>query len=109
MRLITARYLRDCAQHHPTVQQAVADWIAMIEAARWTSADDAIRTSAFPVRAVPEKRLIFNLLHNRFRLICSVQYADSTYHGIVRVQFFGTHAEYDKIQAETVRPPGTST
>jgi len=43
-------------------------------------------------------RVVFNIKGNDFRLVVRIQYQA----GIVAVRFFGTHAEYDRIDAETV-------
>jgi mRNA interferase HigB len=43
-------------------------------------------------------RVIFNIKANDFRLIALVQYEN----GILMIRFFGSHEEYDKIDAETV-------
>ncbi len=105
MRLITQRTVEQYASSHPELAHALSDWCAMVHAARWTSGDEVTRSSSFTVRALPNKRLIFNIHHNAHRLVCSVQYADPLrgYNGIVRVEFIGTHAEYDHIDAKTVR------
>ena len=43
-------------------------------------------------------RVVFNIKGNDYRLIALVQYA----HGVLMIRFFGSHEEYDKIDAETV-------
>ncbi|MFZ0694964.1 MAG: type II toxin-antitoxin system HigB family toxin [Alphaproteobacteria bacterium] len=43
-------------------------------------------------------RAVFNIKGNDYRLIASVQYQA----GALAIRFFGTHAEYDKVDAETV-------
>ncbi len=43
-------------------------------------------------------RVVFNIKGNDYRLIASVQYQA----GVLAIRFFGTHAEYDKIDAEIV-------
>jgi HTH-type transcriptional regulator/antitoxin HigA len=43
-------------------------------------------------------RVVFNIKGNDFRLIARIQYQA----GVLGVRFFGTHAEYDKVDAETV-------
>lgn len=105
MRLITQRTVEAYALAHPGLAQALSDWCALVQAARWTSGDHAVRTSSFHVRSLPNKRLVFNLQGNAHRIVCSVQYADPErgWHGILRVEFVGTHAEYDRIDAPTVR------
>jgi hypothetical protein len=43
-------------------------------------------------------RVVFNIKANDFRLIALVQYVD----GVLMIRFFGSHEEYDGIDAETV-------
>jgi mRNA interferase HigB len=43
-------------------------------------------------------RVVLNIKGNDYRLIASVQYQA----GVLAIRFFGTHAEYDKIDAESV-------
>jgi mRNA interferase HigB len=43
-------------------------------------------------------RMVFNIGGNKYRLVVDVQYRA----GIVWVKFIGTHAQYDKIDVETV-------
>ncbi len=43
-------------------------------------------------------RVVFNIGGNKYRLVVEVQYVA----GIVWVKFIGTHAQYDKIDVETV-------
>ena len=43
-------------------------------------------------------RVVFNIKSNDYRLVAAVQYQA----GVLAIRFFGTHAEYDRINAETV-------
>jgi mRNA-degrading endonuclease HigB of HigAB toxin-antitoxin module len=43
-------------------------------------------------------RVVFNIKANDYRLIVVVQYEN----GVVMIRFFGSHEEYDKVDAETV-------
>jgi HigB_toxin, RelE-like toxic component of a toxin-antitoxin system len=43
-------------------------------------------------------RIVFNIKGNDYRLVARVQYQA----GVLLIRFFGTHAEYDQIDAETV-------
>ena len=43
-------------------------------------------------------RVVFNIKANDLRLVALVQYAES----ILMIRFFGSHEEYDGIDAETV-------
>jgi mRNA interferase HigB len=42
--------------------------------------------------------VVFNIKANDFRLIALIQYRD----GVLMVRFFGSHEEYDRIDAESV-------
>jgi HTH-type transcriptional regulator/antitoxin HigA len=42
--------------------------------------------------------VVFNIKGNNYRLIASIQYQA----GVLAIRFFGSHAEYDKIDAESV-------
>ena len=42
--------------------------------------------------------MVFNIKANDYRLVSLTDYKA----GIVMIRFFGTHEEYDKIDAETV-------
>jgi mRNA interferase HigB len=43
-------------------------------------------------------RVVFNIKGNDFRLVTALNYQA----GVLAIRFFGTHAEYDRIDAETV-------
>ena len=43
-------------------------------------------------------RVVFNIAGNKYRLVVELQYRA----GITWVKFVGTHAQYDKINVETV-------
>ena len=43
-------------------------------------------------------RVVFNIKANDYRLIALVQYRD----GVLMIRFFGSHDDYDKVDAETV-------
>ncbi len=41
---------------------------------------------------------VFNIKGNDYRLIASLQYQA----GVLAIRFFGTHSEYDQVDAESV-------
>jgi mRNA interferase HigB len=72
-------------------------WLAIAEAARWKTPEDVKR--AHPKASILKGgRVVFNIKANDYRLIALVHYQE----GIMMIRFFGSHAEYDKIDAETV-------
>jgi mRNA-degrading endonuclease HigB of HigAB toxin-antitoxin module len=44
------------------------------------------------------KKVVFNIKCNDYRLVAALQYRA----GVLAIRFFGTHGEYDRIDAETV-------
>jgi mRNA interferase HigB len=44
------------------------------------------------------RRVVFNIKGNDYRLVAAIQYRAAA----VAIRFFGAHADYDKIDAETV-------
>lgn len=107
MRLITAKTILIFAEEHARARQALSDWRAAVEAATWQNAGD-VRTSMGPsARPIGQNRFVFEIKGNDFRLVAEIRYAGPAedQNGIVYVQFVGTHAEYNSINALTVRPP----
>ena len=47
-----------------------------------------------------DERVVFNIKGNKYRLVVAVNYRAR----LVFIKFFGTHAEYDRIDVETVKP-----
>lgn len=72
-------------------------WLAIAEAADWQQPFD-VKRSHPKASILKSGRVVFNIKANDYRLIAVVQYQD----GIVLIRFFGSHAEYDRIDAESV-------
>jgi mRNA interferase HigB len=72
-------------------------WLAIAEAAQWTR-PAAVKRSHPKTSILKNGRVVFNIKENDFRLICAVDYRT----GVVMIRFFGSHAEYDQIDTETV-------
>jgi mRNA interferase HigB len=72
-------------------------WLAIVESADWRTPEDVKR--AHPKASILKgSRVAFNIKANDYRLIALVQYRD----GILMIRFFGSHEDYDEIDAETV-------
>ncbi|HXP39995.1 MAG TPA: type II toxin-antitoxin system HigB family toxin [Candidatus Acidoferrales bacterium] len=72
-------------------------WRALVETATWKTPEDVKK--AHPKASILKGgRVIFNIKANDFRLVSLVQYTD----GVVMIRFFGSHDEYDKIDAENI-------
>lgn len=72
-------------------------WRAIVEKAHWKRPQDVKR--AHPKASILKgRRVVFNIKGNDYRLVAVVQYAN----GVLLIRFFGSHEEYDKVDAETV-------
>ena len=72
-------------------------WRAIAETAQWKTPEEA-KKSHPKASILKSSRVVFNIKGNDFRLVALVDYQS----GIMMIRFFGTHEEYDKIDAETV-------
>ena len=67
------------------------------EAAEWKTPEDVKK--AHPKASVLKGgRVVLNIKANDYRLIALVEYVD----GVLMIRFFGSHEEYDGIDAGTV-------
>ena len=72
-------------------------WRAIVETAEWRTPEDVKK--AHPKASILKGgRVVFNIKANDYRLIALVKYRD----GVLMIRFFGSHEEYDAIDAETV-------
>ena len=72
-------------------------WYAEAIKATWRSPQD-IKDQYASASICGNNRVVFNIGGNKYRLVVEVQYQA----GIVWVKFVGTHAQYDRIDVETV-------
>jgi len=97
MRIISRKALRDFWICHPDSEQALRAWFAEVKHVAWRSPDDVKRKfrSASILKA---GRCVFNVCGNKYRLIVKVNYVTKTLY----IRFVGSHAEYDRIDADRV-------
>jgi mRNA interferase HigB len=72
-------------------------WLAIAGQARWRN-PEAVKGSHPKASILKAGRVVFNIKGNDYRLVAAVQYQA----GVLVIRFFGTHAEYNRIDAETV-------
>ena len=97
MRVIAVSTLRQFWEKHPGAEQSIKSWVDEAVQAKWTQPAD-IKAQYRSASILKNRRVVFNIKGNDYRLIVAVAYRLS----IVYVKFIGTHAEYDRIDAETV-------
>ncbi len=72
-------------------------WRAIAAGARWRTPDE-VKRSHPKASILKSGRAVFNIKGNDYRLVAALNYEA----GVLAIRFFGSHAEYDKIDAETM-------
>ena len=78
-------------------RSAYESWLAIAGSARWSMPSE-VKTAHPKASILKSGRVVFNIKANDYRLVAVVQCRE----GVLRIRFFGSHAEYDKVDAETV-------
>ena len=97
MHIIAIGTLKSFWRKHPRAETPLRAWYAEASRANWAMPAQ-IKIAHRDASFIGNKRVIFNIKGNDYRLVVAVHY--DKYRMFIR--FIGTHAEYDKIDAETI-------
>lgn len=75
----------------------VLAWYRHVLRADWASPSD-VKADFGSSSILKDGRVVFNLAGNRYRLVVWINYA----YRVVYIRFLGSHAEYDRIDAQTI-------
>lgn len=101
MRIFNRSAIQFYAKRHADVRDDLLSWYSGAEKAIWKSPAEVRRE--YPRASVlAGNRIVFDIGGNRYRLIVSFSYE----HAAAYIKFFGTHAEYDRINATTIDQTG---
>ena len=97
MRIISRKTLREFWKKHKDCEQQLKSWYRETEKAKWKNPNEL--KSEYPSASILEnERIVFNIKGNKYRLIVKINFE----YQIVWIRFIGTHAEYDKIDANNI-------
>jgi len=82
---------------HPDCKKTLEHWYHDVTTKEWKKPND-ITKDYCKARTIKNDRAIFEINGNDYRLIAEMNYAK----GWLFIKFIGTHAQYDKVNAETV-------
>ncbi|MGB4775681.1 MAG: type II toxin-antitoxin system HigB family toxin [Daejeonella sp.] len=97
MRVIAKKTLRDFWELHGDCEQQLKSWFQETSKAAWLNPNDI--KEAYPSASIlPDNRVVFNIKGNNYWLIVKINYE----YQLIWIRFVGTHAEYDKINANKI-------
>jgi mRNA interferase HigB len=97
VRIIAVTTLRQFWDRHRDAEQPLKAWYQEARVADWATPRD-IKAVYRHASVLGDNRVVFNIAGNKHRLVVKFNYA----FGIGHIRFIGTHAEYDRINAEQV-------
>ena len=95
MKIISVKTLRDFWAENPDAEQPLKAWVDEATKADWKTPAE-IKDQYRSASILKNKRVVFNIKGNDYRLIVAVAYL----RGWVFVKFIGSHKEYDEINHE---------
>lgn len=101
MRILAKSTVNNYGTDYPKAKDALDAWYLAVKQAEWATPQEVKETFGH-ASIIGDNRVVFNIKGNDYRLVCYCDY-DSR---IVYIKWFGTHAEYDKIDAEKEGQPG---
>ena len=100
MRIIKIGTLRDyCLRpRYKNAEKAIQAWVYEAKYSVWDNSGD-LKLKYKNAGIISSKRVVFNIKGNEYRLIVDIEYKLR----VVFIVWFGTHNEYDKIDAKEVK------
>lgn len=96
-RIIAKRTLREFWENHADSEQYLKTWYETTKNSNWVSPND-VKMTYINASILKNNRVVFNIKGNSYRLIVKLNYVRQW----AFIRFIGTHAEYDKINADTI-------
>ena len=84
-------------KQYPLASTALLGWYHELEKSDFKSFNE-LKKLYGNVSLVGDDRVVFNIMGNKFRLVVRIVFE----YKAIQVKWFGTHAEYDRIDVESV-------
>jgi len=94
MRIIALSTLKAFWEEHPEYMDAKEPTLAWYRHALAADVKQDFRNTSI----LKDGRVVFNIAGNKYRLVVWINYA----YRVVYIRFIGTHAQYDKIDVQTI-------
>lgn len=96
--IIARRTLLDYCRQYPLAANALKQWYAECLKQDFTNFND-LKAVYGSVSIVGDDCVVFNIMGSKYRLVVRLVFGYKT----IQIKWFGTHAEYDKIDVTTVQ------
>ncbi|MBK7762061.1 MAG: type II toxin-antitoxin system HigB family toxin [Bacteroidetes bacterium] len=97
MRVIAKKVLRDFWKVHEDSEEKLLAWYQEASKAIWRNHNELKKE--YPSASIlNDSRIVFNIKGNYYRLVVKINY----HYQLIWIRFVGTHAEYDKIDANKI-------
>ena len=97
LRVIAKKILRDFWEVHVDCEQQLKSWFQETSKAKWKNPNE-IKNEYPSASILNDNRVVFNIKGNNYRLIVKINFD----YQMIWIRFIGTHAEYDKINANEI-------
>jgi mRNA interferase HigB len=98
MRVIALRTLKEYAEEYHQAEQALLSWYDEAVKANWNNSAE-LKALYRNASILDSMRVVFNINGNTFRLIVDIDYK----YKMIFIVWFGTHKQYDNIDAKTIK------
>jgi|SRR2546422_5141989 len=97
MRVIAVKTLKSFWEKYPDAENALRAWYTEVRRANWRGPQD-VKNAYGTASMLRNNRVVFNIKGNSYRLVVAVKYEFQ----VVYIRFVGTHAAYDRVNAEEI-------
>lgn len=97
MRIIAKRTILAFWEKHAGCEEQLKSWYAETKKSNWNSLNE-LKTDYPSASILKDNKIVFNIKGNKYRLIVKINFEFQ----ICWIRFIGTHAEYDKIDANNI-------
>lgn len=100
MRIIALSTLKAFWKEHPEyvdAKEPTLAWYRHVLAVDWSLSAD-VKQDFRSASILKDGRVVFNIAGNKYRLVVWINYV----YRVVYIRFIGTHAQYDKVDVQTI-------
>lgn len=101
MRVFNKSAVEFYASRYTPARESLRAWYAVAVAASWR-APEHVKAEFPKASIIANNRVVFDIAGSKYRLIVSMNYKFQASY----IKFFGTHAEYDRVDASSVDHTG---